>query len=86
MKKISFFIFNLFLTLNTFAQQTQQYTQFLFNRAGYNPAANGYSFKSPYEIIFGGRYQWIGFGNSPSEIFLNANYTLIPPPCLSQLA
>jgi len=61
------------------SQQTQQYTQFLFNKGGYNPAANGYSFKSPFEIIFGGRYQWIGFENSPSEIFLNANYTLIPP-------
>jgi type IX secretion system PorP/SprF family membrane protein len=65
--------------VTVFAQQTQQYTQFLFNKAGYNPAANGYSFKSPYEIIFGGRNQWIGFGNEPVEIFLNANYTLIPP-------
>ncbi|MCX8079641.1 MAG: PorP/SprF family type IX secretion system membrane protein [Bacteroidia bacterium] len=77
MKK--YFCFHIFLLVFLFGQQTQQYTQFLFNKAGYNPAASGYSFRSPYEIIFGGRNQWIGFGNEPSEIFLNANYTLIPP-------
>ncbi len=60
------------------AQQLPQYTQFLFNKAGYNPAAAGTSLKHPYEIIFGGRTQWIGVSNNPKSAFLSANYTFIP--------
>jgi len=76
MKKI-IFIFSL-LSSALLAQQLPQYTQFIFNKAGYNPAAAGSSLKSPTEIIFGARTQWIGVNNNPKVGFLSANYTFIP--------
>jgi len=72
--QIYFFLFS--LTSN--AQQLPQYTQFLFNKPGYNPAASGTSLKYPFEVIFGGRTQWIGLNNNPKSAFLSANYTFIP--------
>lgn len=60
------------------AQQLPHYTQFLFNKGGYNPAANGTSLSQPYDVVFGGRTQWIGLKNNPKSIFINANYTFIP--------
>ncbi len=60
------------------AQQLPQYTQFLFNKAGYNPAAAGNSLLSPFEVIFGGRTQYIGMRNNPNVAFLSAHYTFIP--------
>jgi type IX secretion system PorP/SprF family membrane protein len=60
------------------AQQLPQYTQFIFNKIGYNPAAAGTSLLSPTEIIFGARTQWIGMNNNPKAIFLSGHYTFIP--------
>ncbi len=60
------------------AQQTTQYTQFTFNRYGYNPAAAGTSFKSPFEIIIGTKRQWLDIDNAPKTNFFGANYTFIP--------
>lgn len=76
MKKI-IYIFSFFSSA-LLAQQLPQYTQFIFNKTGYNPAAAGSSLKSPTEIIFGGRTQWIGLNNNPKVAFLSANYTFIP--------
>lgn len=61
-----------------YSQQLPQYTQFLFNKTGYNPAASGTSLKMPVEVIFGARTQYIGLNNNPKVAFLSANYTFIP--------
>ncbi len=78
MKKLIFKIFLLVVAFNFHAQQLPQYTQFLFNKVGYSPAASGTSLNYPFEIIFGARTQWVGINNNPKVAFLNANYTFIP--------
>ena len=60
------------------AQQFPQYTQFIFNKIGYNPAASGTAVNAPYEIIFGGRSQWIGLTNNPKSQFVSFNYNFVP--------
>lgn len=60
------------------AQQFPQYTQFVFNKIGYNPAASGTSINAPYELIFGARSQWIGFANNPKSAFVSFNYNFVP--------
>lgn len=60
------------------AQQFPQYTQFIFNKIGYNPAASGTSINAPYELIFGARTQWIGFVNNPKSAFVSFNYNFVP--------
>lgn len=77
MKKI-LLIFITCLGLITTAQQLPQYTQFIFNKAGYNPAAAGTSLLSPLEVILGARTQYIGMRNNPNTFFLSGNYTFIP--------
>lgn len=76
MKKL-YYIF-IFLSLYVGAQQLPHYTQFIFNKTGYNPAAGGTSLLAPTEIIFGARTQWMGVSNNPKAVFLNAHYTFIP--------
>lgn len=68
----------LFCCLNCFSQQTGQYTQFTFNKYGYNPAAAGTNINAKLELITGIRKQWIGFDNSPYSNFFSANYTFKP--------
>ncbi len=60
------------------AQQFPQYTQFLFNKIGYNPAASGTVARVPFELVFGGRTQWIGLSNNPKSAFISANYNFVP--------
>lgn len=72
----SLFLLNFFVF--TKAQQLPHYTQFIFNKGGYNPAANGSSLLQPYEFVFGARSQWIGMRSNPTTIFINGNYTFIP--------
>ena len=52
------------------AQQTPQYTQFMLNNYGMNPAACGSS-KNRIEALAGTRKQWVGFENSPATSFFN---------------
>jgi len=54
------------------AQQTPQYTQFMLNNYGMNPAACGIS-NNHIEMLAGFRRQWVGFENSPSTSFFNIN-------------
>lgn len=75
--KYSLYIF-LFFGLRSFSQQTNQYTQFTFNKYGYNPAAAGSNINAGIEAIVGTRKQWVGFSNSPFSNFLSANYTIKP--------
>lgn len=68
----------LFFCLKIFSQQTGQYTQFTFNKYGYNPAAAGTNINAGLEAIVGIRKQWVGFENSPASNFISANYTIKP--------
>ena len=69
---IILFINFYFLLINCFAQQTPQYTQFMLNNYGMNPAACGVS-PNKYEALVGLRRQWIGFDNMPVTQFANIN-------------
>ncbi|MCC6581937.1 MAG: PorP/SprF family type IX secretion system membrane protein, partial [Phycisphaeraceae bacterium] len=52
------------------AQQTPQYTQFMLNNYGINPAACG-AFSNKYDALIGMRRQWLGFSNMPVTSFIN---------------
>ncbi|MFI5150259.1 MAG: PorP/SprF family type IX secretion system membrane protein [Bacteroidia bacterium] len=49
------------------AQQNPQYTQYMLNELGLNPAYAGE--RGPLEFIFGRRSQWIGFPGNPRGNF-----------------
>ena len=66
---VSLIPYSLFL-IPCSAQQTPQYTQYLLNNYGMNPAAAGTS-NNRYEALIGLRRQWIGFTNPPQTAFLN---------------
>ncbi len=70
----------MFICITTigFAQQVPQYTQFIFNKIGYSPAASGVSINAPFELIFGARTQWIGLSNNPKCGFASFNYNFVP--------
>lgn len=68
----------LLLSVYTWAQQTTQYTQFTFNKYGYNPAAAGSNINAKFEVICGIRQQWVGFDRAPSSNFFSGNYTFKP--------
>ncbi len=53
-----------------FAQQTSQYTQYMLNGMGINPAYTGEG--GPLEIMAGKRFQWVGFPNAPVSQFASA--------------
>lgn len=55
-----------------YSQQTPQYTQFMMNNYGLNPAACGTS-NNRVEALVGVRRQWVGFENPPSTNFFNIN-------------
>jgi type IX secretion system PorP/SprF family membrane protein len=77
-------IFFLSLAANMSGQQFPQYTQFTFNKIGYNPASSGTSLAAPYELIFGARTQWIGVNNNPKAMFFSLNYNFVPTHSYSQ--
>lgn len=68
----------LWVALSGLAQQTTQFTQFTFNRYGYNPAAAGTNINAGLEAISGIRKQWVGFSNAPASSFVSATYTFKP--------
>ena len=53
------------------AQQTSQYTQYIFNYFGLNPAAGGS--KQCLQLKAGYRKQWWGFESAPVEQFFSVN-------------
>jgi type IX secretion system PorP/SprF family membrane protein len=67
MKKI-LIIFCLF-PLTIFAQQIPQYSQFLFNHFGINPAVAGTN--DCIDMRLGYRTQWVGFEGAPKTSFAN---------------
>ncbi len=78
MRKVILYLFLTVELYNIKAQQFPQYTQFIFNKIGYNPAASGTSVNAPYEIIVGARTQWIGMPNNPKSQFVSFNYNFVP--------
>lgn len=78
MKKFAYIYLSLLMFASSRSQQLPQYTQFIFNKVGYSPAASGTSLKMPTEIIFGARTQYIGVNNNPKVAFVSGNYTFIP--------
>lgn len=78
MKKIFLYFILAFKIFDLKAQQFPQYTQFIFNKIGYNPAASGTSINALFEIIAGARTQWIGMPNNPKSQFVSFNYNFIP--------
>jgi type IX secretion system PorP/SprF family membrane protein len=55
------------------------YTQYLFNKAGMNPAASGTDINTLYYYAFGASRQWVAFDNAPKQNFVNFSYTIRPP-------
>ena len=62
--------FLVFGTCDLSAQQTPQYTQFMLNNYGINPAAAG-AFGNKLDALIGVRRQWVGFDNMPVATFIN---------------
>lgn len=75
--KYLFYIF-FSLSIGLYAQQTTQFTQFTFNKYGYNPAAAGTNINSKIEAIGGIRKQWVGMGRAPASNFFSVSYTFKP--------
>jgi len=69
----------LFLRLTGIAQQTSLYTQYIFNKAGVNPAASGTDINQKYNYVVGVNRQWVGFEHAPKENFANFSMTIRPP-------
>jgi len=68
MKKIITIVF-LFSVELVHAQQTPQYTQFVFNHFAYNPAVAGS--KPCVDMRLGYRTQWVGFDGQPKTMWAN---------------
>lgn len=75
MRKILFtFVFALFW-LSSFAQQEQQYTQFMYNKLSYNP---GYAGSHETACITGViRNQWLGLEGAPNTQILSFNMPIL---------
>ncbi|MCW3085561.1 MAG: hypothetical protein JWP12_2927 [Bacteroidetes bacterium] len=65
-KQLATFII-LFISLSNFAQQNTQYTQFMLNEYGLNPAVAGSS--KGWMFMIGRRVQWQGFETAPETNF-----------------
>jgi type IX secretion system PorP/SprF family membrane protein len=77
MKKLVIY-FLCFSSLYFPAQQTTSYVQYVFNKAGVNPAASGTNIQQEYFYACGLNRQWLGFANAPKQHFVNFSYTLKP--------
>lgn len=53
--------------------------QYIFNKAGVNPAAAGTNINQKYYYTFGANRQWVGYDRAPKETFVNFSITLRPP-------
>jgi type IX secretion system PorP/SprF family membrane protein len=74
MKKLLLIIIGLVISWANFAQQLPQYSQYLRNQYMINPGSAGvYDFL---DVTTSGRWQWLGFDNSPRTIYLSATKPL----------
>jgi type IX secretion system PorP/SprF family membrane protein len=69
MKIITGFLVVAFYCPIVYAQQTRQYTQYMFNQFGNNPAVAGS--KECMDIKTGYRVQWVGFEGAPKTGYLS---------------
>lgn len=73
--KIFFYILFIFvLSANCSAQQSVQYSQFMMNKYGLNPAVAGYT--KDWNIVLGRRTQWRGFAYAPETNFISVTKDL----------
>lgn len=79
MKNIIFFIFIVFFIPSVMAQKASMYNQFVFNKAGLNPAASGTDINQKFNFTFGLSNQWFGVSGSPIQNFVNISRTYKPP-------
>ena len=68
MKRISYIVVLVCMTVQGFAQQNTQYSQFMLNDYGLNPAVAGSS--KGWMFMAGRRVQWQGFETAPETNFL----------------
>lgn len=64
----------LFATVNVFAQQKPQYTQYIFNQYLLNPALSGIENYLDFKV--GYRKQWSGITDAPQTSFVSAHWAL----------
>lgn len=76
-----FFLLKIFslLCLSLSSQQTIVYTQYIFNKAGINPAAAGININQKINYTAGANRQWVDIDNAPKATFANFSYTIRPP-------
>ena len=75
MRKFLFIIINVLTSLASFGQQEQQYTQFMYNKLGYNPAVAG----SHELVCLTGiiRSQWLGLEGAPNTQVLSFDMPIL---------
>ncbi len=78
MKRIFKYLFILFVFFSK-AQQTTNYVQYIFNKAGVDPAASGTNINQKLTFVAGANRQWIAMDNAPKQTFVNVSYTIRPP-------
>ena len=75
MRKILFTFICALFAMTSFAQQEQQYTQFMYNKLGYNP---GYAGSNETACITGIiRNQWLGLEGAPQTQVLSFNMPIL---------
>lgn len=75
MRKILFMFICALFAMTSFAQQEQQYTQFMYNKLGYNP---GYAGSQETACITGIiRNQWLGLEGAPNTQILSFNMPIL---------
>jgi type IX secretion system PorP/SprF family membrane protein len=67
-------MFLLLLSIQVFAQQKPQYTQYIFNQYLLNPALSG--IENYIDFKGGYRKQWAGIADAPQTTFVSANWAL----------
>jgi len=67
MKKASILVLLWVLLIQAVAQQTPQFSQYMFNQFGINPAVVGS--KDCFETHLGYRLQWLGFEGAPASVY-----------------
>jgi len=67
-------IFAILVSLNVFAQQKPQYTQYIFNQYLLNPALSG--IENYLDFKAGYRKQWSGITDAPQTSFVSAHWAL----------
>lgn len=71
MKNILTILSIIAITITVKGQQVPQYTHYIFNQYGINPAVAG--IKECIDLRFGYRTQWVGFPGAPKTAFFNGN-------------